>query len=205
MSQGRRKAARKFVRSIGSDPDRRAADDFYETPAQAVKLFTRAEKFEGPIWNPSCGRGSISKVLENEGYTVHSTDLVDRGYGKGGVDFLTCQKPRFAFNNIITNPPFEHAVDFAVRALGMADRKVCLLCRLLWLEGKKRRKLFERYPLAKVWVYSSRVSCSQMIRSHRASFFDEDEIIPISGNSMITFAWFCWDHSHKGPPTLGWL
>jgi hypothetical protein len=32
--------------------------------------------------------GSISEVLIEHGHDVISTDLVDRGYGTGGVDFL---------------------------------------------------------------------------------------------------------------------
>ena len=30
----------------------------------------------------------LSKVLKSQGYSVWSTDLVDRGYGSGNTDFL---------------------------------------------------------------------------------------------------------------------
>jgi hypothetical protein len=62
------------------------------------------ETFEGSIWEPACGDGAISKVLEAAGYTVISTDLVDRGYGHGGHDFLKSETP--LGRNIITNPPY---------------------------------------------------------------------------------------------------
>jgi len=41
------------------------------------------ESFEGQIWEPACGDGAISRVLEAAGYQVISTDLIDRGYGQG--------------------------------------------------------------------------------------------------------------------------
>jgi hypothetical protein len=62
------------------------------------------EAFEGDIWEPACGDGAISKVLETAGYRVVSTDLIDRGYGAGGHNFLKSTKP--LAKNIITNPPY---------------------------------------------------------------------------------------------------
>ena len=62
------------------------------------------ERFDGSIWEPACGDGAISKVLAEAGYQVVSTDLIDRGYGAGGQDFLKSDKP--LAKNIITNPPY---------------------------------------------------------------------------------------------------
>jgi hypothetical protein len=62
------------------------------------------EHFEGTIWEPACGDGAISKVLEAAGYDVISTDLIDRGFGQGGVDFLKTTKA--LGRNIVTNPPY---------------------------------------------------------------------------------------------------
>ena len=35
----------------------------------------------------------MAEVIKNEGYSVVASDLVDRGYGQGGVDFLTADFP----------------------------------------------------------------------------------------------------------------
>lgn len=59
----------------------RERDDFYATPAPSTEALLSVEQFEGNIWEPCCGEGHISRVLEDAGYTVQSTDLVDRGYG----------------------------------------------------------------------------------------------------------------------------
>lgn len=37
------------------------------------------------VWECSCGQGHLSEVLNKNGYNVKSTDLIDRGYGIGGL------------------------------------------------------------------------------------------------------------------------
>jgi len=46
---------------------------------------------------------------------VYSTDLVDRGYGEGNVDFLACTE-QFD-GDIITNPPYKFAKEFVEKGL----------------------------------------------------------------------------------------
>ena len=80
------------------------------------------EQFDGLIWEPACGDGAISKVLVEAGYQVVSTDLVDRGYGKGGYNFLKSTIP--LGKHIITNPPY------GTRGLGDAFlRRALIHCR----------------------------------------------------------------------------
>lgn len=83
---------------------KRAAFEFYPTPPEATRALLSVESFEGSIWEPACGDGAISKVLEAAGYQVISTDLIDRGYGAGGHNFLKSDRP--LAKNIITNPPY---------------------------------------------------------------------------------------------------
>jgi hypothetical protein len=51
------------------------------------------ERFEGEIWEPACGDGTMARVLERTGCPVIATDLYDRGYGKAGYDFLSPTRP----------------------------------------------------------------------------------------------------------------
>jgi tRNA G10 N-methylase Trm11 len=83
---------------------RREPFEFYPTPPEATRALLSVERFEGTIWEPACGDGAISKVLEAAGYYVISTDLIDRGYGTGGVDFLKTTEA--LGRNIVTNPPY---------------------------------------------------------------------------------------------------
>jgi hypothetical protein len=181
-----------FVRGIIPDKANRQRDDFYPTPPVSTIALLRVESFRGDIWEPACGDGAISKVLIGHGYTVKSSDLIDRGYGEAGIDFLLDYQT--TADNIVTNPPFKFAQEFVEHALARSGRKVAMLCRLGWLEGIGRKKLFAKTPLARVWVHSKRVP---MLRNG-------DEM-GAGGGGMIAFAWFVWDHDHSGPPTLGWL
>lgn len=67
----------------------RPKEDYYATDPKAVELLLENETFNHSIWECACGEGHIAKVLESNGYSVISTDLIDRGYGEGGIDFLT--------------------------------------------------------------------------------------------------------------------
>lgn len=167
-------------------------DDFHETPEVATRALLAVEKFAGPIWEPACGHGAISRVLEDHGYSVISTDLVERGYGPGRVDFLLEFASRAP--NVITNPPFKLAAGFARKAVSLSSGKVALLCRLGWLEGRERSRMFAETPLARVSVFSGRLPMM-----HRHGYEGP------KSTSAIAFAWFVWSHGHSGPPTLGWL
>lgn len=182
-----------YVRGIIPDAVNREKDDFYPTPPAATRALLGVERFEGAIWECACGDGAMAREFWAAGYVdVISTDLVDRGYGISGVDFLKALRPRAP--NIVTNPPFKHAEAFARKALDLTSGKVALLCRLAWLEGAARRKMFETTPLARVWVFSKRV---HMFRGGAAG--------PRGAGGMIAFAWFVWEHGYVGRPTLGWI
>lgn len=170
----------------------REKDDFYPSPPEAVRALIALEPFSGPIWEPACGDGAISKVLETAGHTVVSTDLVNRGYGTPRVDFLMEQ--RLLAPQIITNPPFKMAEAFLAQALHLGATKVAMLLRLAWLEGGKRKTLFETTPLSRVLVSSSR-----LVIGRGGTDFGK------GGGGVIAFAWFIWDTKHSGPPTLGWF
>ena len=62
------------------------------------------------------GGGHLSKVLEQHGYNVRSTDLVYRGYGETEpLDFLNAKD---AFDgDIVTNPPYKYALEFVRKSL----------------------------------------------------------------------------------------
>jgi len=182
-----------FVRGIIPDAENREKDDWYPSPPEATAGLLRAEMFDGPIWECACGDGAISKPLIEAGHTVVSSDLVDRGYGVPAIDFLMEWQGRAP--NIVTNPPFKLAEQFVIKALDLTTRKVAILARLAWLEGIDRRdRIFTKTPIARVHVFSRRL---HMQRARAATKED--------AGGMIAFAWFVWDHQHKGPPTLGWL
>lgn len=175
---------------VAVDHANREKDDFYPTPPEGIEGLLAVESFDGDIWEPACGDGAISKVLEAHGYRVASSDLVDRGYGESRTDFLMEFRPRAP--NIITNPPFKMVAPFIRQALQLSTGKVAFLLRLACLEGVDRREIYDNSPLARVWVFSKRLT---MYRAGK----------PTESGGMIAFAWFVWEHGYTGKPTLGWI
>ena len=184
-------AAASFARAIAPDAENRERDDWYPTPPEGTRALLAVETFDGGIWEPACGDGAISIELQAAGYSVDSSDLIDRGFGTPNVDFLLDW--RTTADNIVTNPPFKHAEPFARHALTRSRRKVALLCRLAWLEGAGRRRLFTTTPLARIWVFSRR------LQFKRPGWTDT------GAGGMTAFAWFVWEHGHVGKPQIGWL
>jgi hypothetical protein len=175
---------------VGVSPGR-PEYDFYRTPSEAVEALLRYEEFEGLIWEPACGDGAISQVLERTGHHVISSDLIDYGFGVPNVDFLNTTK---IVENIITNPPYKYAQDFAEQALSCTTDKVAMLMKLTFLEGVKRQPFFKNSPLKTVYVFSKRIKLNRN---------GNDEAYKNGG--MIAFAWFVWDHTYGGEPSIRWL
>jgi hypothetical protein len=169
----------------------REEHDFYPTDPAVSHVLLECERFDGAIWEPACGDGAMSRVLKRwSGGPVVSTDLVARGYGRGGVDFLRTKTLRAP--NVVTNPPFKQWQPFARHALALGADKVALLGRLLLLEGWGRSVFFRETRLARVWV----VGRAKMLPLGAA---DKG----MSG--MIAFAWFVWQRGHDGGITVDWM
>lgn len=186
-------SVRAEARSVGVsvDYENREKDDFYPTPPEGTQALLSVEQFDGPIWEPACGDGGISKVLLANGHEVISTDLVDRDYGESRVDFLMEWQPRAP--NIVTNPPFKMVAPFMQKALSLSVGKIAFLLRLACLEGVERGEIYRQTPLARVWVFSKRLTIWRNgdPTSHRGG--------------TVAFAWFIWDRAYTGKPTIGWL
>ena len=134
--------------------DLRQKEDFYPTPQYITEALLEYYQFKGKIWEPACGDGRMAEVLKKHYPDVVCSDLIDRGYGKAGIDFLTSTTH---VENIITNPPFQLAYEFIVQGLKLADKALALLLPIRYLTGKKRAKLYADYPPAKVIVIPNKV------------------------------------------------
>jgi hypothetical protein len=167
--------------------------DYYATEPKAVELLLEQEKFGVTIWEPACGEGHISKVLEKYGHQVISTDLIDRGYGMGDRNFLESNFDSKLKCDIITNPPYKYAKEFVEHALDLVEpgRKVAMFLKLTFLEGQGRRDLFRNNPPRTVYVCSGRLQCGK-----NGDF---------SGTSMVAYAWYVWEKGYTGSPIIKWI
>jgi len=172
--------------------EEREVNDYYATEPKAAKLLMELEPLCQDIWECACGEGHLSKVFEEAGYIVKSTDLIDRGFGVGGVNFLS-ENIQHWRGDIITNPPYRYAQEFVEKALSIVDRgmKVIFFLKLTFLEGKRRKKLFSKYPPKIIYVSSSRLRCG------KNGVF--------KGSSAAAYAWFVWVKGFKGAPIIRWF
>ena len=93
---------------------------------------------------------TFSIVLQRHGREVVSTDLIDRGCGQGGVDFLL-QRTAPA-RAIVTNPPFNRAEAFLRHAAKLGVEYVAFLHKAHWLNAAERGSMVESV-LCTAWCY----------------------------------------------------
>jgi hypothetical protein len=184
----------------------RQPNDFYPTPDWVTQALLKHVTLRAPVWEPCCGDGAMARVLERNGHKVVATDLVDRGFGRGGVDFFECTSFPAGCRTMVTNPPYgdgghtgraeksplglqnfvRHALDLTVRANG----QLALLVRFQWLAGKRAAALISSGPLSRVVVLTKRIQWFGM-GEHTTT-------------GQHHHAWLFWDcrHGRLLPPSM---
>lgn len=190
--KGNKRSAFAIIGASNHTAEDRASDDYYATPPSAVEMLLELESFSHKVREPSCGGGHIAKVFESHGHEVDASDLVYRGYGRGGVDFLKSDEKDCDYD-LVQNPPYSLAQEFVekgMEAIGEGHKMAAFL-KLTFLEGKSRYPMFQKYPPKAVYVSVSRLSCGK----------NGTEWNP----SSICYAWFVWEKGYKGEPAIRWF
>ncbi len=168
------------------------ANDLYPTPAPLTRALLAVEELPHLLWEPAAGLGHMSRELSRAGHNVIATDLVDYGHGiQGGVDFLKLQRAACDATCIVTNPPFELSNDFVRHGLRLCE-KVCILNRLMFLEGVGRSDIIDRHL---VRVYPFRERPPFMHRWSRGEDGVWREWEGKKASSAMPFAWFIFERS----------
>lgn len=185
---------------LGVNPNaERQPEDFYATDPKALTLLLKKLSIDGimlnnNIWECACGMGHLSRVLEAEGYSVTSTDLINRGYGRGGINFIDT-KDKELDCDILTNPPFKLAEKFVETAMSKLSEggKLLLFLKIQFLEGQKRKEMFKKYPLKYVYCYSSRQLCCK-----------DAEFEKYTSTTQF-YAWYIWEKGFSGETIIRWI
>ena len=184
---------------------KRDDNDFYATNPEAIKLFLeriskdKDFKLHSNIWECACGQGHISETLKKYNYNVNSTDLINRGYGTPYTDFLKIEKSMLApFEkscDILTNPPFKHALNFIYKSIELLSEGYysCFFLKLNFLESKNRKILFENYPPKFIYIYSSRQQCAL-----NANFEEYNA-------RTHPYCWIIWQKGFKDETITRWI
>jgi hypothetical protein len=186
--------------------------DFYATPQENVDCLHLVEPLDGTVWwEPACGTGNISqRVTQLTGSDVISTDLIDRGFGLGDVDFLQIERidhedgvnslvmkdgTRHCFvgqqiTGIITNPPFDDLAELfirhAIKLMKPVNGKVIMFLRNEFDCGKTRRGLFN--GMSPEFPFAHKIVVTKRPRWIEGS----------KGSPRHSYAWFVWDFAHEG-------
>jgi hypothetical protein len=176
----------------------RQEHDYYATHPRAVELLLQLEKFEHSIWEPACGEGHISKVLSSAGHQVKSSDLIDRSFGEGGIDFLGADNQEWS-GSIISNPPYSKAKEFIQKSIDITKpgSKIAMFLKLQFMESKGRKALFINTPPHTIYISSSRLNCAM-----NGDF--EGQRIRGEG-SAVGYAWYVWVNGFKGTTQVKWF
>lgn len=181
--------------------EEREALDFYATHPHTVTAFLNALKrdnieLSNHILEPCCGQGHISETLKKCGFDVESADIIDRGYKDTIIkDFLLPCSVNSVDKDIITNPPFNKAVEFVKQGLNLITKghKLCLFLKIQFLEGVKRSFLFQEKSPKYVYVCSA--------RQHVAKNGDFEKYTC----KPLMFAWYIWEKGYNGDTVLRWI
>ena len=161
--------------------------DFYETPTWGTELMLDYLNLKLGLTalEPCNGRGSISNVLKARGLDVTTFDIDSEREADKHLDFLTYDG-HDEFDLVITNPPFKSNFnwEFAIKSLEVVKDGglVIMLGHITKLEGQKRVRFYDEYPMKIVLVHSKRYD--------------------INGKTGIGYAWFIWQKGYQGPTEL---
>lgn len=176
----------------------REKNDYYATDPVAIdKLIpTGVLSNVANIWECCCGEGHLSERLKHYGFKVLSTDLIDRNYGVGGVNYLTSNKLD-SVDCILTNPPYKYALEIIKHSLDILEegQLCCMFLKTTFIEGKKRYKeLFSVNPPKYIYQFSERVNCAMNGDFEKYNY-----------NSAVAYAWYVWEKGYKGDTILRWI
>ena len=187
--------------------------DYYATDPIAIDKLAAVYDIPWRVWEPACGAGHLAKRLIELGCFVEATDIVYRGFGKGGVDFL--KSPMIFYPKeelikgggvqkvtpcILTNPPYKYATEFVEHAMEILPKgaPAIMLLKTTALEGKGRwERLYSTGYLKAVYQFSEWLLCA------KNGDFDG---MKAGGGSAVSYAWFIFANDGKNdPPKIYWI
>lgn len=170
--------------------------DYYATERKAIDLLFKLEEFDQNIWECSCGELHMTKVMQEYGKNVFSTDIVERNIKIDKVlDFVGIENNLTWDGDIITNPPYVYCNQFILKSLSIlkTGKKLALFLPTRYLEGKARKEIYRQNPPKVVYVSSGRIICAI------------DGKFEQQTGSAVSYCWIIWEKGHKGDTILKWF
>ena len=175
-----------------NDPNRNA-NDLYRTPPLATYLLCKYSNPPKNIVEPCAGYGNIASELIRNGRQVTCYDLneypqalVPVTVGTSALDL-----PKVVgYDGMVTNPPYKNDFPRLLAEKSISEYSyTAMLLRLTFLEGVRRKALFDKHPPTQMIFFSDRIR------------FDSAESEPVEKSEqvggMIAYAWFVWSKEPK--------
>lgn len=200
---GNRNSVFKTLGASNHTDKERQNEDFYATDPVATEWLLKLENIHDVVIDNSVGEGDLMFPIIKSGRKVIGFDIVNRFSQHPGFEFrnenwLDFNPDKLLNADIIFNPPYKLAQEFVEHSINLVEegRKVCAFLKLQFLEGKKRKELFEKYPPKIVYVSSSRILCAK-----NADFTGMRE----AGGSAVAYCWYVWEKGYKGETLIKWF
>jgi hypothetical protein len=174
---------------------KREEHEWYIESIDATRaLLRRFPGINGPAIDPSCGGGNVVMALREAGIHCDGADVIDRGFpGVAIQDFF--QSSYTGYRSIVSNPPFNVATRYALKALNETTEWLCLFLPTVSLEGERRYKQLIKDARPN-WIlqFINRVSCPPGGTGIEAE------------NGKKAYAWWVWNKHwpHRGTQ-IDWI
>jgi hypothetical protein len=191
-------SAKGLFRSTGkvsTDTTPREANDFYPTPPEVTRALLAVEgdrlRAYSTVWEAAAGDGAMADVLEQSGFSVIKTDLIDRGCGAELGDYFSIT--RAPAKAMITNPPYHHinARDgkgrWLTHAFDLDLEYIALFLNWDWPAAAGLGGILARYPISRAYVARWKVDFTG------------------KGAPPQRNGWFIWDREWEGETALRFL
>jgi len=171
--------------------------DWYVEPEWASERLFETVTFSGRIIDPACGLGRIVASARSAGLYAQGFDIKIRSpLCDMAEDFFDLDWPVLSPENIVCNPPFGRADEFARLGLLRVRYTLALLLPATWHFGEQRARWLETTPLWRVLALTPRPSMppgAVILAGEKP------------GGGTKDFAWYIWMRGHQGPWQGGWL
>lgn len=173
-----------------------APDDFPTPPWATRALLRHVIGIDGvdtqTCLEPACGAGHMARALQEAFGEVFAFDSYPYGFGLV-QDFLKHPYAADSVDWVITNPPFNLAEEFVLRALPIARIGVAVFTRTTFIESVGRyQRLFRDTPPSILAQFVERVP---LLKGR----------LDPKGTTATGYCWLVWERTHLTLPELIWI
>ena len=163
----------------------RQVNDHYDTPSYTIQSLLDNHMIAYPVLEPCAGNLSIANMLKTD--MVYTNDINPDNPAATNLDYLQYNENwDCKYRTIITNPPFNIALDIIKKAMRDVSNngEVIMLLRLNFLGSQKRHDFWQEYPPKIIYVLSI-----------RPKFVNNK-------SDSTEYGWFVWQKGYTGGTKL---